>query len=313
MRVRNSPVRHLRRVNFMVEFATVGAFPDYSNEGESMGLQHLEPLEPKEPLVTDVFQHLCQSTLDECEDPIIVERRLWTVPETAAYFVFGVTTDDQRRRVAPHVHHLRAAVGELINRRLDRSVRKDLLAQRVDAARSEFLLRPWRTADARRYAALLESEAVWNALPDEYPGPLSEVMAGNLIDISNGWAERHVVFAVEWHGEAIGQARLQFDSSEFSDAAEISYWLGMHYWGGGLGTSIVGLFTADCFRRRPHLNRIFAVVLDGNLASMRVLEKAGYRYESFRYQNVMKAGRRRSSHVFGLCRADYTTRDGALV
>jgi RimJ/RimL family protein N-acetyltransferase len=277
-----------------------------------MGVQHLEPVEPKEPLVTDVFEHLCQSILGDCADPMIAEHRLWTVPETAAHFVFGVTTDDQRRRVAPLIHRLRTGVGELINRRLDRSVSKGLLAQRVNAARSEFLLRPWRVGDARRYAALLESEAVWDALPDEYPGPLSEAMASNLIDISNGWAERHVVFAVEWRGEPIGQARLQFDSSDFSDAAEISYWLGVPYWGRGLGTNIVSLFTAECFRRRPHLNRIFAVVLDGNAASMRVLEKAGYRYESFRYQNVVKAGAKRSSHVFGLCRADYAMPDGSM-
>ena len=276
-----------------------------------MRTQPLDP-DPRAPYVAQVFEHLCRSILDGEGDPGAAERRLWAAPETAAHFVFGVITDDQRRQVEPLIHRLRGDAGQLINRRLDRSVSKSEIAARVAAARFEFLLRPWRAADARRYAALLESEAVWNALPDEYPGPLSDAMASNLIDISNGWSDRHVVFAVEWRGEAIGQVRLQFDSSDFADTAEISYWLGVDYWDRGLGTSIVSLFTAECFRRRPDLNRIFAVVLDGNAGSTRVLQKAGYRYESFRYHNVVKDGSTRSSRVFGLCRADYAMVDAVM-
>ena len=265
--------------------------------------------DPRDAAVVQVFDHLCRSILNEPGDSASAERRLWVIPDVAARFVYGVTTDEDARRLAPVVHRLRTEVGHVINGRLDRTAARRAIAQRVAAARTEFTFRAWRATDAPRYAVLLDDQAVWDALPDEYPGTLTEPMARDLIEISNGWSDRHAVYAVEWRGEAIGQVRLQFDSSAFADDAEISYWLGTPYWGRGLGTSIVSLFTADSFRRTPELQRIFAVVLDGNSASMRLLEKAGYRYESFRYMNVLKGGTKRSSHVFGLTRSDYEKLD----
>jgi RimJ/RimL family protein N-acetyltransferase len=125
------------------------------------------------------------------------------------------------------------------------------------------------------------------------------------VAIANGWSSRHFVNAVEWHNLPVGQVRLQFDSSPYPDAVEISYWIARPYWGQGLATKVVSMFTADCFSERPQIDRVFAQVLDRNRASMRVLEKAGYRFESFRYQNVTKGDRKHSSHFFGVCRADY--------
>jgi RimJ/RimL family protein N-acetyltransferase len=276
----------------------------------SLRTQSVETRQPGERHVAHVFDRLCQSILNEHNgNGAAAEQRLWKVPDIAAGFVFQVTTDEERRRVAPIVHRLRADVAHLINQRVDRSAIRRDLGRLVAGARAEFVFRPWRATDSVRYAALLDNPAIWDAMPDEYPGPLTETMAQDLIEISNGWSDRHLVSAVEWRGQPIGQVRLQFDSSEFPDAAEISYWLGADYWGQGLGTSIVSAFTADSFRYRPRLERIFAIVLDGNSASMRVLEKAGYRYESFRYCNVLKSGTKRSSHVLGLSRADYTSLD----
>lgn len=260
---------------------------------------------PREAIVGQVFDSLCRSILRERGNDALTEQRLWRAPDLAARFVFGATTDAHGRRIAPVVHHLRTEVSQIINLRLDRSAIRNMLSQRLASARTEFSFRPWRIADAGRYVALLDHQSVWESLPDEYPGTMTEPMARDLIEISNGWSDRHAVSAVEWHGQPIGQVRLQFDSSTFADAAEISYWLGPEYWNRGLGTRLVSLFTADSFRQRPRLERLFAVVLDGNTASMRLLEKAGYRYEAFRYRNVPKNGQRRSSHVLSVSRADY--------
>jgi len=272
--------------------------------------QRVDYRDPKDPVVSKVFDSLCRSILKDQRSIPLAERRLWSAPDVAARFVFGAVTDDDSRRIAPVIHRLRAEAGNLLNLRLDRSAARAALGQRLAAARAEFTFRPWRIADSARYAELLGNRTVWDSLPDEYPGELTESMARDLIEISNGWSDRHIVYAVEWRGVAIGQVRLQFDSSEFPDAAEISYWLGAPYWGQGLGTGIVTLFTAESFQRRRDLDRLFGVVLDGNAASMRLLEKAGYRRESFRYLNVTKNGRKRSSHVFGLSRADYTGVEG---
>jgi RimJ/RimL family protein N-acetyltransferase len=261
--------------------------------------------DPTARLAKEVLLHLCRSTLLHRNDGPQVQQQLARLPEIAAYFVTGAVTDEDRRRVDPLVHRLRATVQSVIDQRVDRSASRRLLADRVAAARETFILRPWRSEDAPRLAALLDNERLWSELPDDYPGPFTDALAHHLIEISNGWAERHVVEAVVWRGEPIGQVRLQADSSPYPDEAEISYWVGEPYWGKGLATGFVTLFTAESFRRRPSLKRVFAVVLDGNIASMRVLEKAGYRYESFRFQNVSKRNGARSTHLFGVGRNDY--------
>lgn len=58
--------------------------------------------------------------------------------------------------------------------------------------------------------------------------------------------------------------------------AEIGYWIGVPYWGRGYASAAVQLVTAFGFETLG-LGRIVAEVLDGNEASARVLEKAGYR------------------------------------
>lgn len=270
-----------------------------------LGPQRVDSTDPREPLVSQVFSELCQSALEQASGPA-AERRLWHIPEVAAYYVFNVVTDEDKKRVDSIVHRLRLEAGEVINLRLDRSEAKRALADRLARARFELICRPWRAEDARRFAFLIESERFWERLPEEYPDPVTEELAASLIAISNGTPDRHYVNAVEWGGEPVGQVRLQFDSSPYPDSAEISYWIGESYWGQGLGTRLVTLFTAECFTRWRRIQRVFANVLDNNVASMRVLEKAGYRYESFEYQNVMKHGARRSTYVFGVCRSDYT-------
>ncbi|MBT8139536.1 MAG: GNAT family N-acetyltransferase, partial [Gammaproteobacteria bacterium] len=57
--------------------------------------------------------------------------------------------------------------------------------------------------------------------------------------------------------------------------AEISYWLGKAWWGKGIATQAVRLFTALSFRELE-LDSIFAWAYQSNAASLRVLEKAGF-------------------------------------
>ena len=255
--------------------------------------------------VDEVFWHLAQSVLREGADEALMAERLWRLPEVTTRFVHRAVTDRDIAPLEPPIHRLRLAAAEVINTRLDRSAVKRERAGRLAAAARHIRFRPWRPDEAATLRALLDSERLWATMPDEYPAPVTETLADQLIAIANGWSARHTVSAVEWDGETVGQVRLQFDSSPFADSAEISYWLGESYWGRGMGSEIVGLYTADSFRRLPQIDHLFANVLEPNAASLRVLQKAGYRREAFRYRNVAKAGRSCSTHVWGVCRKEY--------
>jgi RimJ/RimL family protein N-acetyltransferase len=57
------------------------------------------------------------------------------------------------------------------------------------------------------------------------------------------------------------------------DAREIGYWIGRAYWGRGVATAAVRRFVDEVEPCRP----LHAGVALGNAASMRVLEKVGFR------------------------------------
>lgn len=150
---------------------------------------------------------------------------------------------------------------------------------RASAARGRLVLRPWSRDDVPAFVALLDDPRVWRHLPEDYPAPLSEEMARDLIEISNAGAH-HEVRAIERDGAVVGQVSLAFDpDARPARDAEISYWLGAAHWGEGIGSEVVALYTGVAFARRPELAAIHAVVHPENRMSARVLEKAGYRLE----------------------------------
>jgi RimJ/RimL family protein N-acetyltransferase len=62
-------------------------------------------------------------------------------------------------------------------------------------------------------------------------------------------------------------------SYEEDGKVEVSYWIGKPYWGQGIATRALVAFLEHVNRTRP----IYARVAEDNLASMRVLEKCGFR------------------------------------
>jgi ribosomal-protein-alanine N-acetyltransferase len=68
---------------------------------------------------------------------------------------------------------------------------------------------------------------------------------------------------------------------------EIGYWLGQKYWGKGYATEAVKLITDYAFEKLK-LHRVYAGIFETNKASMKVLEKAGYKLEAVIKSSVVK-------------------------
>lgn len=91
-------------------------------------------------------------------------------------------------------------------------------------------------------------------------------------------------FAVDIEGKVVGGIGLdKIDGHK----AEIGYWLGEKCWGQGIMTSAVKLVTRYAFTELG-LKRVYAYVFLFNKASVRVLEKAGYKYEGKLRKHVLK-------------------------
>lgn len=211
----------------------------------------------------------------------VADQRLWDLAEHVVDdFPIGSPTAEAIALRCLRALQRRAVIGP--KSRLVTAQERHDFVKGCEALGKKYRLAPWRDEDAARFVELLGNPKVWEYLPQDYPSPLTEDNARALIELSNG-APHHEVRAVEFAGEIVGQVRLEFErvggeASGDLHEAEISYWLGEQYWGRGIMTDVVSLYTLLSFQHYD-LESLYARVHESNTASARLLEKAGYRCE----------------------------------
>ena len=149
-------------------------------------------------------------------------------------------------------------------------------------------IRPWRLDDADSLARHANNRKVWIALRDIFPHPYTIEDADTFLrSVIN--SEPVTLFCVEANGAAVGGIGIRIGTDVHRRTAELGYWLGEEFWGGGIMTEAVGAFTDFCFQNFS-LRRIYAEPFANNPASARVLEKAGFTFEGRLKNNVLKDG-----------------------
>jgi len=90
-------------------------------------------------------------------------------------------------------------------------------------------------------------------------------------------------------------------------SAELGYWLGEQFWGRGIATCALHGITSYAFEELSILNRVFAYVDADHPASIRVLQKAGFRQEGWLLGAAAKCGRIVDQFLFGITRSEVET------
>jgi ribosomal-protein-alanine N-acetyltransferase len=98
------------------------------------------------------------------------------------------------------------------------------------------------------------------------------------------------VFAIATGTEAVGSIGLMLGQDVHRYTAELGYWLAEPYWGRGIVTLAVLAMVEYAFGELG-LHRVHAEPYAPNLASARVLEKAGFRLEGRMRASAFKDGR----------------------
>ena len=96
---------------------------------------------------------------------------------------------------------------------------------------------------------------------------------------SRACAETAGQFAIEVDGELAGGIGFILGSGERLGTASLGYWLGRRFWGRGVMIEAVQVATQWAFETL-RVRRVWANVMAPNVASIRVLEKAGYTLEA---------------------------------
>ena len=96
-------------------------------------------------------------------------------------------------------------------------------------------------------------------------------------------------FAIAVAGDAVGSVGFVLRQDVERVSAEIGYWLAEPFWGRGIATDALGAVTEYAVATHE-LTRVYALPFAWNVASCRVLEKAGYQLEARLRRSAIKNG-----------------------
>jgi RimJ/RimL family protein N-acetyltransferase len=163
-------------------------------------------------------------------------------------------------------------------------------------------VRPWRENDLQTLVRLANDLDVSRQLRDRFPHPYETAHGHGFLH----WVAQQPVesvWAIALDGSVVGGIGLELGQDVERVSAEIGYWLGRPFWGRGLATAALRAVTAHAFAHFD-VTRIFAVPFDSNLASIRVLEKAGYVLEGRLRQSAIKYGEVLDQRIYAAYRPE---------
>lgn len=148
------------------------------------------------------------------------------------------------------------------------------------------VLRKWKESDLKSLVKYANNYKIARNMRDLFPHPYTLNDGQVWIKIANNNEFGHY-FAITIDNEAIGSIGLTIGTDIERISAEVGYWLGEEHWGKGITSSALkGI--VDYGFNELNLERIFAVPLEENIASIRVLEKNDFKIEGILRNSVIK-------------------------
>ena len=150
------------------------------------------------------------------------------------------------------------------------------------------VLRSWNLDDLDNLVKFANNKKIADNLTDAFPHPYPRESG---ITYINSFRDDNPsrVFAIVMEGIACGSIGIFLQTDIHRKNAEMGYWLAEEYWGRGIMTEAVIRIIEHGFKSFD-LNRIFARPFSANLASQRVLEKAGMKLEARFEKSLFKNG-----------------------
>jgi len=158
------------------------------------------------------------------------------------------------------------------------------------------ILRKLQDSDLPVLAQLANNKKIWLNVRDLLPYPYTIDDAKffmNLIKDENP----QVSFAIEFDKKFCGMIGLIPQTDIYRLTAEIGYWLGEPFWNKSIITKAVAMITDYGFDKLG-LIRIHTGIFEYNIASMKVLEKNGYKKDCVFEKSIIKDGKIINEHRY---------------
>lgn len=165
-------------------------------------------------------------------------------------------------------------------------------------------IRKWELSDAVDLAATLSNKKIQNNLRDGLPYPYTERDGEEYISAMLSADENETfAFAVIVDDKVVGSIGVFRQENIHRQTAELGYYLAEEYWGKGIMTEAVRQICEYVFKKSDII-RIYAEPFAYNIASCRVLEKAGFQCEGTLKSNAVKNGKITDMKMYALCVQD---------
>jgi RimJ/RimL family protein N-acetyltransferase len=158
-------------------------------------------------------------------------------------------------------------------------------------------VRSWEAGDIPSLVAQANNRKIWRNLRDYFPHPYTAADGRRFLKNVRA-STPETMFAIAVERQAVGGIGYVLQRDVERVSAEIGYWLGEAYWGRGIATEALIAVTAYAIDRHG-LTRLFALPFAWNIASCRVLEKAGYALEARLRRSAIKDGEITDQLLYG--------------
>ena len=164
----------------------------------------------------------------------------------------------------------------------------------------DFKLRPWKISDIENLVKYANNKKISDNLTDAFPYPYTHDDGLKFIT-SQSNNNPVKAFAIEINGEASGAIGIFQQTDIHTKNAEMGYWLAEEHWGKRIITKAIKQIVEYGFTNFE-INRIFARPFGTNIASQKVLEKAGFKLEAKFNNTIFKNGDYQDELIYGIYR-----------
>lgn len=157
-------------------------------------------------------------------------------------------------------------------------------------------IRKLKDTDIEDLARLANDKRIWNFVRDLFPSPYTQKDAELFIAGVLKQAPQEN-FALCYKAKLAGVMGVHPYSGEIRRCAEIGYWVGVEYWSLGIASACINWLVKYAFEQFE-ISRLEASAYSNNLASMRVLLKAGFHVEAVLKERIIKSNTILDEHKF---------------
>lgn len=150
------------------------------------------------------------------------------------------------------------------------------------------LLRPWTMKDLNNLVKHANNPGIARNMTNGFPYPYTRADGIKFIQFATQDDPVHI-FAIDLNGEAVGGIGVHPQSDIHCKNAELGYWLSEEHWGKSIMSAAIPLMVKFAFETYD-ITRLFARPFGRNLASQRILEKAGFTLEARLEKTIYKNG-----------------------